>query len=184
MSILDGLPRSAEAMKAVVAGSSAIMDDYLSQQALSPRAQSIVALLKKGLSLADIMKITPRERDALLVHGIRQMEAGEMEGAQATLTTLHQLDPLDERAIYALAATYQAQENYAVAGKLYCTFIALDATNAEGYLRLGECFLGNREFAQAHACFEVGKGEAASAGRADLVAHADRMSALARRDAA
>lgn len=181
MSILDGMPRTEADMKQIVGGSSTIIDEFLSKAELSPRAQSIVDHLKDGLSLADILKISKEERDALLVQGIRQMQSRDVAGAQTTLTMLHRLEPLDERVIYALATTYQAQEDYAVAGKLYVTFLALDATNAEGYLRLGECFLGNRETEQAYACFEVGKGEAASAGRADLVAYADRMIALTRK---
>lgn len=178
MSILDGMPTSEADMKEVVARSSTIVENVLGLAKMSPRAQSIIAAMKEGLSLADIAKISKDERDALLVQGIRQMQSGDVAGAQNSLTMLHYLEPLDERVIYVLATTYQAQENYAAAGKLYVTFIALDATNPDGYLRLGECFLANREFDRARACFEVGKGEAQSAARADLVAHADRMLAL------
>ncbi|WP_375453309.1 tetratricopeptide repeat protein [uncultured Methylobacterium sp.] len=165
-------------MKDVVATSSTIVEHVLGLATMSPRARSIIDAMKGGLSLADIAKISKEERDALLVQGIRQMQSGDVAGAQNTLTTLHYLEPLDERVIYALATTYQTQGNYAAAGKLYVTFVALDATNPDGYLRLGECFLAATEFDRARACFEVGKGEARDAGRLDLVAHADRMLAL------
>ncbi|RVU14209.1 tetratricopeptide repeat protein [Methylobacterium oryzihabitans] len=178
MSILDGMPQSDADMKFIVASASTIVETVLGLSAKTPRAQSILEAMREGLSLADILKIPKEERDALLAQGIRQMQVGDVAGAQATLTTLYYLEPLDARAIYALATTYQAQGNYGAAGKLYAGFLALDATNADGYLRLAECFMANRETEQARACFEVGKGEAVSAGQADRVAHADRMLAL------
>ena len=179
-SILDGLPKSEAEMKQAHLGSSILLGEYIAgAKELSPKAKSIFEALGEGLSLADIMKISKQEREALLVQGYRQLQHGDHAGAQNTLTTLYHLEPTDERVVYALAAAYQAQEQYATAGKLYLTFLALDATNPQGYLRLAECFMANREFDEARAHFEAAKVQAAGTKAAAAVsAHADAMLAV------
>jgi tetratricopeptide (TPR) repeat protein len=177
-SILDGIKTEAE-MKRLHAQASAVLGNYVAAGKLTPRAQSILDAMGEGLSLAEVMGITTQEREALLVHGLRQMQSGDAAGAQETLLTFYHLDPLDPRAAYALAANFQAQEDYLTAGRLYLTFLALDATNPEGYLRLGECFMGNREDDQASAYFEAAKVQAAGTPAQGAVeAHADAMRAI------
>ena len=82
---------------------------------------------------------------------------------------------------HALAATFQAQDAWPTAGKLYVHFLALDATNPDGYLRLGECFLAAREIEEARTCFENARRLAADGhGRPGVLAHAICMLDAAR----
>lgn len=176
MSILDGFPKNEQEFNEVLRLASKIVEPAFATAKLNARDSSIFDLLKEGLSFADICQITKEERDALLARGCQQLQVGDVQAAQDTLTMLIQLEPSDERVIYALAATFQAQANYPTAGKLYVQFLSLDATNPDGYLRLGECFLANREQDGARACFEtakilLGRGK----GRPDRIAYADRM---------
>lgn len=175
-SILDGLPKSEAEIREIQESSAALVGQYMASAELTPKSREIFERLGGGESLADIMGITKEQRDALLVQGYRQFQGGDIAGAQNTLTQLYHFEPTDERVIYALAATYQAQEKYAEAGKLYVTFLAFDATNPQGYLRIGECFLANREFDDAKAYFEAAKIQAAGTKEAPAVnAHADSM---------
>lgn len=184
-SLFDGLPRTEAEMREVHRASAAMIGAYAASGKLSPKAQSIFDALDEGLSLADVMNITKEERDALLVQGTRLLQVGDLDGAQEMLLMLYRLEPMDERAVYALAATFQAKQEYAYAAKLYLVFLALDATNPQGYLRLGECLMANREFDEAGAYFEAAKTLAAGTRSETAVnAHADAMlGALASRAA-
>jgi tetratricopeptide (TPR) repeat protein len=136
--------------------------------------------MKEGLSLGDVIGIKKEHRDALLARAHGLVVAGEIDKARDVLIMLYQFEPLDERSSYALAATYQLQGDFATAGKLYVIFIALDATNPEGHLRLAECFLGAGEFKNAIDTFDMARELAKDAGDAASVEYADKMIAIAR----
>lgn len=175
MPILDGMiSNQAELDKAFAAGAP-FAAEMLAKLDLNEKTRSVLDLMKEGLSLGDVIGITKEHRDALLVNAGRLMQAGEMGKARDALVVLYQLEPLDERTIYMLAATYQAQGDFATAAKLYVNFLALDATNPEGYLRLGECHLGARELKEADDCFRTAINIARSAGKPTAVEHARRM---------
>jgi Flp pilus assembly protein TadD len=175
MSILDGMPTTQAELNAALEFARPILDGTIREANLSERAQSVLDLMQEGLSLADIMGITKPQRDALLVQGCRLLQVGDVAKARDVLTQLYQLEPTDERTIYALASTYQVEGNFAAAGKLYVLFLALDATNPEGHLRLGECFLGAREYDNAESSFSMAQNFAKSAGDAACVSHAAKM---------
>lgn len=176
MAILDGLPRDAGEARQTVLLASGLFERELGRRDPSPRLRSVVDLLREGLSFADIYEITAEERDAVLLTACRQLQSGNAEGAKPLLTQLVMLEPTDERAIYALATAHQALGEAVVAGKLYLHAIALDATNPEGYLRLGECFLADREVEGARGCFEAAKVLAAGGPKAaEQTAYADKM---------
>jgi len=158
-SILDGLPSSEQEAREAWKFATPIIEAGLAGLTLSPKQQSMLDLVREGLSVADICDISKQERDAMLLQGYRFIKQGDLKKAEDWLMGLHQLDQLDERVIYALAVTMQAKGDFARAAKLYVTFLALDATNAEGYLRLGECFLSAKEYDNAQACFRVGQAE-------------------------
>jgi tetratricopeptide (TPR) repeat protein len=159
MSILDGLPSTEAELKGAMEFAAPIVEKMLGGMDLNPRQRSVLELLKEGLSLADILQISKPERDAMFVKACRQIQAGDIAKARDALMTLYQLEPLDARVLYALAVTYQTDGKYDVAGKLYIQFLALDATNAEGYLRLGECFMAAREYDNARESLEIAKSE-------------------------
>lgn len=176
MSILDGFPTSAKDADHLMQAVGIVTEQLFDVSSASPRAQSILSLLGEGLSLADIFSITQDERDAVLLLACRQMQAGDIASAKPLLTRLVMLEPTDGRALYALAVAHQAGGDPVVAGKLFVYAIALDATNPEGYLRLGECLLANREVEAARGCFEGAKILARSGhGTKAQVDHADRM---------
>jgi uncharacterized protein HemY len=184
MSILDGMPSNEAQLKGAVEFANPIIEQAIAKLNLTERQQSAGELMKEGLSIADIMGISKQHRDAMLVQGIRLLQAGDVGKARDALTTLYQMEPLDERVIYALANTYQVEGDFAAAGKLYVTFLALDATNPEGYLRLGECFLGAKEYGNATDTFEIALNTARRQNDEKCAAYADKMLAIAREQGA
>jgi tetratricopeptide (TPR) repeat protein len=179
MSILDGMPSSEADLKKAMEFVAPHIDKMIAESGLTEREQSVFELMKEGLSLGDIYGITKEQRDALLVHAGRFLKAGDIQKARDILLKVYQFEPTDERAIYALATTFQLEGNFSAAGKLYLAFLALDATNPEGHLRLGECFLGAKEYDNAESEFRIARNFASSAGDAACIAHATKMLEIA-----
>jgi tetratricopeptide (TPR) repeat protein len=175
MSILDGLPSTEKQLNDAIQFAAPILDKAVADANLPERVTSVLEHMKEGLSLADIFGITKQQREALLVQGCRFLQLGEIAKGRDILLQLYKLEPMDERTIYALATSYQLQQDFAAAGKLYVLFLALDATNPEGHLRLGECFLGAKEFDNAESSFSMARNFAKSAGDAAAVVHATKM---------
>ena len=181
MGILDGkTPTPEEAIEAIkIIGPH--FDAWLNGPDISPRMKSIIELMGEGMSLAQILDISTPQLDALFIEGTRLIQAGETRKARDLLTGLYQLDPLTARTIYALALTVQLEGEHEKAGKLYIQFLALDATNVEGYLRLGECFLANGEVQHAIDSFGTAINLAkAGHGTAAHIEHAKRMGDVAK----
>jgi tetratricopeptide (TPR) repeat protein len=185
MSILDGMPRSQAELQEFLELAIPLTQKLFDAMDLPPEAKSILDLMGKGLSLADIYGLTREERDAMFVRGCQFVQAGDIEKARDWFMFLHQLDPLDARVIYAIAAIYQTRGDVSRAAKLYVHFIALNATNPEGHLRLAECFLSAREYELAVEHFRIagvlcerGYGNAAAAElAAKMLAHANERRA-------
>lgn len=132
---------------------------------LEEGARQLLEATRDGLSLGDVLGVSKEQKQALLDLGCGLAQAGQLEKACDVLLRLVQLDPLEERAIYALGTVCQTRGELHKAAQLYLQFLALDATNPIGYLRLGECLLAAKEFAQARAAIltardlaEDGKG--------------------------
>jgi tetratricopeptide (TPR) repeat protein len=193
MSIIDGMLRSEAELHNVLELAAPIVEQMIGAAGLSPKAQSILDLMAQGLSLADICDITSEQRDAMFIKGCRLIQAGDIEKARDWLMFLHQLEPMDAKVVYAIALTYQTEGNIRAAAQCYVHFIARNATNPEGHLRLGECFLSAREYDHAIEHFqiakyqcELGKGDAAAASHAvKMLTHANEKRAahgVARQD--
>jgi tetratricopeptide (TPR) repeat protein len=174
MSILDGIPTEADLMRATERVAP-LLDKLMVDAKLSERDASILELMKEGLSLGDIVGITKDQRGALLVQAGRFIQVGDIGKARDVLFKLYQFEPLDERTIYALATTYQLEGNFALAAKLYVFFLALDATNPEGHLRLGECFLAAKEYENAEDSFIIARELAKDAADKACVDYATKM---------
>lgn len=159
MSILDGMPSSRFNLTEMMGIIGPIIEEQLNELELTPRQRSIVELQKKGLSLADILDITQEQRDVLFVKGCTLIQAGKIQQGRDDMILLLRLEPLEARAIYALGVTYQVEGNISLAAKHFVQFLALDATNAEGYLRLGECLMAAGEYDEAADCFDIAKKE-------------------------
>lgn len=177
MGILDGLPKNAAETREALRWADAVFKRQTARRPFTRAQKRIFDLLNEGLTLATIAGVTRDELDALLAMGGSQLQAGDYEAAQSTLTGLLALDPKEERAHYLLGVCCQAQGAHELAGRCYLKFLAFDATNPQGYLRLGECFIANGEIEGARGCFEQAKLMAAraSAPNPAVAAHADAM---------
>lgn len=184
MSILDGMISNQADLDAALVKAAPMAAEMFSKLQLNERTRSAIDLMNEGLSLGDIVGIKKDHRDALLVTAGRLMQAGDLAKAKDTLMMLHIIEPLDERSLYMLAAVSQLQGDFATAAKLYIQFLALDATNPEGYLRLGECLLGAQEFKEARDTFETAREMARAAGNVKAAETATRMMDLATESAA
>jgi tetratricopeptide (TPR) repeat protein len=163
MSILDGLPKDEKQIESAI-HAVALLSQQLATE-MGHKEGSLLDLLGKGLSIADIMEIPGDQLDTLFATACRLLDAGQTDKARDLFAVLCQLQPLEERYTYGLASAYQIEGDYRTAGRLYVLFLALDATNIEGRLRLAECFLGAGEYDNAASMFgsvvrDAGTGEA------------------------
>jgi tetratricopeptide (TPR) repeat protein len=157
MSILDGMIQSEVDPKALIGILGPIAEQLFEKiGAGSPYGE----LIREGHSPADILGLTQSHRDAFVIHGYRAMQAGNIEKARDFFMLLQFIEPLDNRAAYGLGVTYQAEGKVDIAAKLFVQYLALDATCAKGYLRLGECFLTAKELDKAASCFRIAQAEA------------------------
>jgi len=175
MSILDGMISSEADLKKALEFAIPFTDEFIKTTKLTKKQKSVIDQMKEGIPLATIFDISKEEREALYTHGCRLMQAGDFIHAKAVLTKLYELYPLDARVIYALASIFQIENNFGAAGKLYVYFLALDATNADGYLRLGECFLGAKEYTEALGTFRTALKISEKHGSERTTAHAKKM---------
>lgn len=177
-SILDGLPENEEELRDILAVAEAIFTDMVGEDGgMGDKAMAaIFEQLHKGVPLAHILGLSPDHLDAFFVQALKFFEVGNFMKAQDLGIFLTFSDPTDFRFVYLLAMTYQAQGHVEAAGKAYIQAIALDATNPDGYARLGECFMANNEYDKAKEMFETamhfsGKGK----GSPQTGAHAKAM---------
>jgi Flp pilus assembly protein TadD len=179
------MPSSTKEVTATLAFAGPIVESVLAKMKLTTSQRNVIDRMNKGECLASILQISKEQRDALLVQGYQFFRAGHLERARAVLTVLHQLQPLDSRVIYVLAVIFQTQGDPTTAARLFISFLALEAANPDGYLRLGECFLAAKEYDNAASTFrtalalcEQGRGSPASLDHArrmiDHVDHLDR----------
>lgn len=157
VSILDGMPSSAEDLLGARHYAAAFIELYRGRldAQLTPRVRHVLDLMGQGVSLGQIAGIETKERDAILLQACRLLQSGDARKARDLLIPLFRLEPLDARVVYVIAATCQSTGDIATAGKIYVHFLALDATNVEGYLRLAECFLAAGEAENAADMFTV-----------------------------
>jgi tetratricopeptide (TPR) repeat protein len=155
MSILDGPFTDKETMQGAIAFAQTMTREMLPD--LDEDTRRIIELTADGSSLGDALGITKEQKAALLDMGCRLIQVQQLEKATDVLMRLNQLDPLEERAMYALGVVCQMRGEWHKAAQMYLQFLALDATNPIGYLRLGECLLAAKEFAEAHAAFSTAK---------------------------
>ncbi|MFP7674921.1 hypothetical protein ACG74X_16345 [Marivita sp. S0852] len=109
--------------------------------------------MRNGETPAQIMGLTADDLDVLYGMGIRQIQAGELDKAKATFQHLGQIDPLEARHRYCLGLVLQLQGALQPAAHMFLQFLALDATNPDGYMRLGELHLAADELDMAGEFF-------------------------------
>lgn len=179
MSILDGMPTEPGDMPAATKMAEDLTAQFLAKAEFTEKQQDIIDLVRRGIFLGEILELTQDHKDALLTHGLGLIQLGEIQKGRDVLTQLFVLDPLEARAVYGIGVSYMLQNQFEGAGKLFLHFLALDATNPEGHLRLGECFLGNQEYDHAADCFDAVKDLVAKGyGTPAAAEHATRLLAV------
>ncbi|MDC9823020.1 hypothetical protein PRN20_04690 [Devosia sp. ZB163] len=155
MSILDGPFSNKDTLRDATVFANDVIARTLPH--LDEKTRDLMEATKDGRSLGDVLGITKEQKVALLDLGCRLLQVGETDKAVDVLMRLNQLDPLEERALYALGVACQTRGELEKAAQMYLQFLALDATNPMGYLRLGECLLAAKEFSEAQAALLTAK---------------------------
>lgn len=158
MSILDSHPLLKIDMESAAESAPLFLDEVM--KGLELEDTPYYKAIKSGATPAAALGLEGRHIEALYQQAYDLLGVGDIAKSRAVLTTLLQLDPGEERGVYALAATYQMEGRFDVAAHLYTTFITMDATNPDGYLRLGECLEAIGETENAVGCYEIALGEA------------------------
>lgn len=158
MSILDDHPLRLLDPEMLATKGPEMIDAIMREAGLQDNA--IYRAIRAGATPAAALGLDRKHIEALYEKGYDLLQVGDTARARAVLTTLMTLDPSEERGIYALAASYQMEGRFEPAAQLYTTFITMDATNPDGYLRLGECLLAVGELDDAEGCFDLAREEA------------------------
>lgn len=155
MSILDGPFQDRATMQNAAEFAQRMMQEALPE--LDEESRRLLEITSDGTTLADALGITREQRNALLEMGCRLIQVGQLDKAADVLLRLNQLDPYDERVNYSLGVLCQTRGELFKAAQMYLQFLALDATNPTGYLRLGECLLAAKEYDEAYSAFDMAK---------------------------
>jgi type III secretion system low calcium response chaperone LcrH/SycD len=106
----------------------------------------------KGLSRADL--------EVLYAYGFSFISKGDTRKAEDVFSQLCMIDPLVAKNHYCLGIVRQMTQHWDLAIDDFARFCALDATNPEGYLRIGECLTAKGDRAEARKVFDVALREA------------------------
>ncbi len=96
----------------------------------------------------------------LYAYGFSFITRGDTKRAEDVFLQLCLIDPLEAKNHYCLGVVRQMKQHWDVAIDDFARFCALDATNPEGYLRIGECLTAKGDRAQARQVFDVALREA------------------------
>ncbi len=158
-SILESHPFLREDFAATGEFASGLLAEWMTTRGLD--SEAVKQALDGGATPAAMLGLGHEHIDALYTQAYDLLQVGDIENARSVLTTLLQLEPTNERAVYAMAASHQLEGNMKRAAEIYAIFTALDATNPLGYLRVGECLLALGEVQNAYDAFDLAAGEAA-----------------------
>jgi len=131
-------------------------------------ADPLVAGLMAGNTVAQTLGLTAEDLDAIYRLGHQLLIQGDGPGAQTVFFQLVRMDPLEARHHYCLGLSFQMQQRAGLALEAFTNFLALDATNPDGYLRLGECFLATGEPGLALEAFQCAEAEAVKGNGDDI----------------
>lgn len=153
VSILElDLPEPEQVLK-VLETMSPVLETELEKLGVTDR--KVIKKMAKGYTAAQAMGIGQEQLDAFFELARRYMATAQFEKARYLYLYLAQIDPLEARNFYGLAMSYQVIGNYKLAARIYLIFLGMDATNSQGYLRLGECLIAAKEFNEANEAFEM-----------------------------
>lgn len=144
----------------------------------------IVQGLEEGRTLAQIQGLTRDDLEVLYAQGFRLLTQGMRDKAEVVFTRLVMIDPLMSRNHYCLGLCHQLAGDPARALGLFEISVALDATNPEGLIKMGECHLSLNRPEDAAVCFRLALAEARKGhGTADAAERAARLLDTAEQEA-
>jgi Flp pilus assembly protein TadD len=144
----------------------------------------VVRNMMEGLTLAQSMGLTRDDLEVLYAASFRQLTAGNFAGAVDAFGYLVMIDPLHAPNHYCLGVAWQGMGRIAEAEREFVNFLALDATNPDGYLRLGECYLHRGASDLAQEAFELAEAECRNGHGDDITLNEARAKlALVKKDA-
>ncbi len=153
MSILDLGYETKEDFAAALEMANPYFDKMVAELGLANDA--IMQSIRDGISPHIAMDLSDDHLDALFAVGIQTMQAGDVAQAQVVFDKLTKLKSYDYRFWYALGTTYQAQGTVDMAARCYIVSLGFQATDVDGYLRLGECLLSAKETAEALEVYQI-----------------------------
>ncbi|MCL3883290.1 tetratricopeptide repeat protein [Marivita sp. GX14005] len=154
MALLDDLPFEGTDLQEVMARVDPMLGAAVQSLDEGTPLRDGLQRLRDGETLAQIMGLTAEDLEVLYALGIRQIEARDLDKAADTFANLGQIDPLEARHRYCMALVLQLQGKLQPAAHMYMQFLALDATNPDGYMRLAELHLAAGELDEAKALFQ------------------------------
>lgn len=136
----------------------ALWDRFKAESGLADHP--IVKGLEEGRTLAQIQGLTRDDLEVLYTQGYRLLSQGMRDKAEVVFTQLVMIDPLMARNHYCLGLCHQMAGDPGRALGLFEISVALDATNPEGLMKMGECHLALDRPMDAAACFRMALAEA------------------------
>ena len=121
----------------------------------SPIAQGML----EGLTAAQAMGLGRDDLNALYTVFFRSLNDRDFAAAYDGFTYLVMIDPLHAPNHYCLGVALQGLGRMAEAEGPFISFLAVDATNPHGYLRLGECYQSRGATPLAIEAFELAEAE-------------------------
>lgn len=143
----------------------------------------VVRGVMDGLTPAQAMGLTRDQLDVIYTLAYRKLMAGELTAAEQAFSYLMMVDPLHGPNIYMAGVVQIAQGNPARAEEIFLMFLALDATNPKGYLRLGDCWLAQGMRDKAAEAYRLALAECANGhGDAETAEEARQRMALVKQE--
>lgn len=113
-----------------------------------------------GQTIAQVKGLSRTDLEVLYAYGFSFLTRGDTKRAEDVFLHLCFIDPLEAKNHYCLGVVRQMKQQWDTAIDDFARFCALDATNPEGYLRIGECLTAKGDRAQARQVFDVALREA------------------------
>ena len=136
-----------------------IWDGFVEESGLG-KDHPIVKGLEEGRTLAQITGLTRDDLDVLYAHGFSLLNKGSYDKAVTIFGNLTMIDPLEGKNHYCLGVALQMMGKHEVARDTFLSFLMLEATNPDGYLRLGESMMALGDRDMAIGAFELAELEA------------------------
>lgn len=162
--------------KVVLAKVEEMIETFLKETGMDDNP--VIQRMLDGETGAQAMGMTRDDLEVLYTLGFTLLSQGDVQKAHDVFFKLVTIDPLEAKNHYCMGIVKQMQGDFAVAAEQFIYFLAMDATNPEGYLRYGECQLALGERDKALEAFELAVAEA-KAGNGDEITLAEAESKLA-----